>query len=154
MDIDLWWVWAVVAVLVALSELHAPGYYLIWIALGAAVTAAGMALWELSLHAQLALFAAASSLSCVCGYFVYRRLNVAPDSTLNQRGRAMIGQRGTVAADFVNGCGKVRLGDSVWLAEGPDLAQGTPVVVTSVRGTSLLVEAAQAAGSVTGMTVD
>jgi membrane protein implicated in regulation of membrane protease activity len=147
MDIDLWWVWAVVAVLIALSELHAPGYYLIWIALGAAVTAAGAAVWDMSIHAQLALFAAASALSCVCGYFVYRRLDVATDSTLNQRGRAMIGQRGTVVADFVDGCGKVRLGDSVWLAEGPDLAQGAPVVVTSVRGTSVLVVPAQAIGT-------
>ncbi len=153
MEIDLWWVWAVVAVLIALSERHAPGYYLIWLALGAAVTAAGTAAWDISIHAQLALFAAASALSCVCGYFVYRRLNVATDSTLNQRGRAMIGQRGTAVADFVNGCGKVRLGDSVWLAEGPDLAQGAPVVVASVRGTSLLVEPVQAANTVTGITV-
>ena len=104
-------------------------------------------MWDMSIHAQLALFAAASALSCVCGYFVYRRLNVATDSTLNQRDRAMIGQRGTVAADFVNGRGKVRLGDSVWLAEGPDLAQGAPVVVTSVRGTSVLVVPAQAIGA-------
>lgn len=55
----------------------------------------------------------------------------------------MIGQRGTVAADFVHGRGKVRLGDSVWLAEGPDLPQGAPVVVISVRGTSVVVSASE-----------
>ena len=53
----------------------------------------------------------------------------------------MIGARALCACPFLNGHGKVRLGDSVWLAEGPDLAEGTPVTVKSVRGTSLIVEA-------------
>ena len=33
------WIWAIGAVVVALLELHAPGCYLIWVALGGAVTA-------------------------------------------------------------------------------------------------------------------
>ena len=42
----------------------------------------------------------------------------------------------------MNGEGKVRLGDSIWLAEGPALDEGTPVIVRSVRGTRVVVEAA------------
>ena len=32
-----------------------------------------------------------------------------------------------------------KLGDSVWLAEGPNLEIGTPVIVTGMRGTVVLV---------------
>jgi predicted membrane protein len=35
-----WWGWAILAALLGLAEMHAPGCYLIWIALGAALTAA------------------------------------------------------------------------------------------------------------------
>ena len=46
----------------------------------------------------------------------------------------MLGSRGTVCEPFAGGQGKVRLGDGVWLASGPELAEGTPVVVTAVQG--------------------
>ena len=58
---------------------------------------------------------------------------------LNQRGLEMVGARGKVIEVLANGHGKVELGDSVWLAEGPDLVLGSPVVVTSVRGTVVIV---------------
>jgi inner membrane protein len=139
-----WWVWASGAALLAVAELHAPGAYLIWIALGAAVPAVVAAASDASLEAQLGSFAVASVLSCVGGYFVYRgrRHRQAP---LNQRDRSMIGSRGVVCEALVGGRGKVRLGDSVWLAEGPELASGTPVVVRGVRGLTVVVEASAAA---------
>ena len=139
-----WWLWVVLAGLLALAELHAPGSYLIWIALGAVLTSAVHAAFGASLAGQLATFAASSALSCVAGYFVYRRLGPRRrrgETPLNDRGMAMVGARGTVCEGFLAGRGKVRLGDSVWLATGPDLAEGTPVVVSAVRGTTLVVAA-------------
>ena len=139
-----WWSWGVLAVLVAIAELHAPGYYLIWIALGAAITAVIDAIAPLTVAGQFATFICASVVSCGGGYFVYRKVypseNEHPDQSLNQRNRGMIGTTGIVCERFSNGYGKVRLGDSVWLAEGPDLAEGTAVVVKSVRGTRVIVE--------------
>ncbi len=136
-----WWVWAVLAAGVGLAELHMPGSYLIWIALGAALTAAIDAIWGLSFPAQIGTFAVASALSCVLGYFVYRKIN-HEEPALNQRDVQMIGSRGVTCETFVNGRGKVRLGDSVWLAEGPNLADGVPIVVTALHGTSVIVAAA------------
>jgi inner membrane protein len=136
-----WWVWASGAALLAVAELHVPGAYLIWVALGAALTAIGAAVWSGSLEAQLGIFAIASVLSSLGGYFVYRgRARQPPAAPLNERARAMVGARGVVCAPFVAGRGKVRLGDGVWLAEGPDLAPGTPIVVRAVRGTAVVVE--------------
>jgi membrane protein implicated in regulation of membrane protease activity len=136
-----WWAWAVLAAAIGLAELHVPGSYLIWIALGAALTAAADAAWDLSISAQIGVFAGASALSCIAGYFVYRKVGRprSTDSPLNQRNLLMVGARGIVCTPFVGGRGKVRLDDSVWLAEGPNLAEGTPVTVTAVRGARLLV---------------
>ena len=145
------WAWIVLAGVLGLGEMHVPGAYLMWIALGAALTGAADAAVGLSLAGQLAVFAAASALSCATGFFVYRNLyrRRHGEVLLNARSQAMIGTRGTVCEAFANGQGKVRLGDGVWLATGPDLAEGAPVVVSAVRGTRLVVQAAkpQAAGA-------
>ena len=135
------WIWAIGAVVVALLELHAPGCYLIWVALGGAVTAIAAFTAVPGLTGQLVLFAAASLVSCVIGYFVYRRVMAAdPDAEpINSKQHALIGMRGAVDVALANGAGKVRLGDSVWLAEGPDLPVGAAVVVTAVRGTTVIV---------------
>lgn len=138
-----WWVWVTLAAALGLAELHAPGAYLIWLAVGAAVTAFAHAAWGLSLEGQIACFAAASAASCLAGYFVYLRLyrsRTVDDMPLNQKDLALLGARGAVCVAIVNGQGKVRLGDSVWLAQGPNLPEGTPIVVKGVRGTAVLVE--------------
>ncbi len=139
-----WWAWAIAAAVIGLAELHAPGSYLIWIALGPGLTAVVVALWDFSIAAQLGIFAAASAVSCIVGSFVYRRMTVPrrADTLLNQRNLQLVGARGVVCEAFAGGYGKVRLGDSVWLAQGPDLAEGTAVVVRSVAGTRVSVEVA------------
>jgi membrane protein implicated in regulation of membrane protease activity len=136
-----WW-WAAAAAIIAILELHAPGYYLIWLAVGAALTATLESLIGLSLSGQLFVFAVASGLSCLAGYFAYRNLGVFDKfaAGINQKGVSMVGTRGIVSVDLANGQGKVRLGDSVWLAEGPDLPAGTPIRVTAVRNTVVIVE--------------
>jgi len=137
-----WWAWACLAALIGWAELHAPGSYLIWIAIGAGLTAALEAGWRLSLSAQIGAFAVLSAISCGVGYFVYRRFNQPKEAgPLNQRNLLMIGAQGVVCVDIVNGQGKVRLGDSVWLATGPNLPEGTQVIVKSAQGTRIIVEA-------------
>ena len=140
-----WWAWVIFAGVLALAELHVPGSYLVWIAVGAALTGAADAAFGLSVEEQLGIFAASSGLSCVVGYFVYRRMHRQHrgETLLNDRSLAMVGARGTVCEAFSNGRGKVRLGDGVWLADGPDLAEGAPVVVSAVRGTRLVVQGMQ-----------
>jgi membrane protein implicated in regulation of membrane protease activity len=140
-----WWAWAIVAAAIGFGELHAPGSYLIWIAFGAAATAAVSAALAVSLTVQIEVFAAASALACLLGYSIYRatgrRLPAA--ALLNRRELLAVGEHGSVCEGLVNGRGKVRLGDTVWLAEGPDLPVDARVVVTAVRGARLIVEAAE-----------
>lgn len=135
------WIWAIGALGAAVAEILAPGFYLIWFAAGAAITALASFAVDLALTTQLLLFAAASAVSCVAGYFVYQRMiaPIAGTSPLNQHDLEIVGATGTVFEALKNGHGKVELGDSVWLAEGPDLAVGTPIVVTGARGTVVVV---------------
>jgi inner membrane protein len=82
------------------------------------------------------------ALSCATGFFVYCRMQPALGGAppVNEPQRALLGARGVACEAFVSGRGKVRIGDSVWLANGPDLAEGTPVVVSAVHGTRLVVD--------------
>jgi len=54
----------------------------------------------------------------------------------------MIGRRVMVVEPIVNGRGKVKVGDSVWLVEGADCAVGSLVEVVGVQGVTLKVVAA------------
>ena len=54
----------------------------------------------------------------------------------------MIGAKGVVSQPIFNGQGKVKLGDTVWLAEGPELEGGAPITVTDVRGITVIVSPA------------
>jgi hypothetical protein len=145
-----WWGWAIGGAVLALAEMHTPGSYLIWIALGAALTAALDAAYGLSTSVQLVTMTVASAASCAVGYFVYRRVDrrQRDEPTLNQREALLVGERGVVCADIRHGTGKVRLGDTVWLAEGPDLPAGTAVIVRSVRRARVRVGPADAAAPV------
>ena len=137
------WFWAVAAAVIALLELVAPGYYLIWIACGAAATAVASFSIALSLSGQLIIFIAASLIFCIAGFFIYQRLmaTAANAPALNQREFDLLGATGIAAETFANGQGKARIGDSVWLAEAThEIPRGAPIVVKAVRGTTLVVD--------------
>jgi len=62
------------------------------------------------------------------------------DSGLNRRGERLVGQRVKVVESIVDGRGHVQVGDSPWLATGPDAAEGSMVLVIGVDGATLMVE--------------
>ena len=73
-----------------------------------------------------------------------RKKTDEPDaaSKLNRRGEQLIGGRYVLETAIENGRGKARVGDSLWLVEGPDLPVGASVEVTGVHGATLVVRAA------------
>ena len=62
---------------------------------------------------------------------------------LNLRGSALIGRTGVVTEPIVAGRGKIRIGDTVWIAEGPDTPTGSRVRVTNANGVVLGVARAE-----------
>jgi inner membrane protein len=60
---------------------------------------------------------------------------------LNRRAEQLIGRVLLLEEAIEGGRGKVRVGDTLWLAEGVELPAGTRVKVTGVRRDALQVEA-------------
>lgn len=135
------WVWFIVAALLAIVELVVPGVLAIWLAVAAAIVGAVVLVFDPPLAVQLAVFAVLSVLLVLASrQFLTRHPLKSDHPTLNQRGASYIGSIFAVEQDIRNGRGKVRVGDSVWLAEGEDAVAGTQVRVTGVNGSALVVE--------------
>lgn len=140
----LFWHWWILAGILMVLEIVAPGVFLLWLGIAAAVTGLvayvvpGLAWqWE-------ALIFAVLSILTVWGWRSYQRRNPTETDlpTLNRRGEQYVGRRLSLDQAIVNGRGQVKVDDSTWRVEGADLPAGTAVVVTGVKGTILVVEQA------------
>ncbi|WP_430388039.1 NfeD family protein [Dyella sp. 20L07] len=139
-----WW-WILALVLIAI-EVMLPGYFMLWIGIAAGATGLVVLVMPgLSVLSQALVFAALAFLSCAAYWYGLRpRLmrDEPGDARLNRRGEQKIGQRYALAEAIVQGRGKAKVGDGLWLVRGPDLPVGSMVEVVGVDGTTLLVKAA------------
>jgi membrane protein implicated in regulation of membrane protease activity len=137
-----WWLLALVLIG---AELMMPGFFMLWIGIAAAVLGLILIfLPELSFLTQAVLFTALALTSCfVYWRFVRHAANERSDQpNLNRRAEQYIGRRFLLDTAIVNGHGKARVGDSLWLVEGPELPAGTPIEVVAVDGSTLKVQRA------------
>lgn len=134
--------WWLLGLLLIATEMVAPGYFLLWIGIAAAVMGVvTLLLPGLPFVLQTVVFAVLAVMICgIYWKYIRPRAELRDDQPLlNKRGERMIGRRVLVAQAIVNGRGKVSVGDGEWLAEGPDLPIGSEVEVVSIRGTTLQV---------------
>ena len=140
-DLEPWWAWLVIGLLLAGAEMAVPGVFLIWLAGAALVT--GIVSWiaPIGLPAQAILFGLLAVFSVFLGKRYLRDNPVEEaDPGLNRRGRRLVGQIGTVSQAIEDGSGRIRCGDSEWLAQGKDAPLGARVRITGNEGVVLLVE--------------
>lgn len=138
------WYWWVFAVVLLVIELSTGSTYFLWPAVAGllvgliSVTPMG-AFWQV----QWLAFATLTIILFVWTPAPVRRwlYRTRSDRPLLNEGLAQkIGQRGVVDETFVNGAGKIRLGDTLWLAQsewGENLEAGSPVEVTAASSVSL-----------------
>jgi inner membrane protein len=135
------WHWLVVAAAFALIEVAAPAMVCIWLAAAALGTAA-MA-WivpGLSWEHQALIFAAFAVASVAVGRIAFTRVRLPPGAArLNRRAQTYIGRTFTLDRPIVDGRGQLKVDDTVWLVEGPDLPAGTRIRVTGAESTLLRV---------------
>jgi inner membrane protein len=136
------WLWIAAGLLLLGLEIIASGIFLFWVGLAAIAT--GLILWiiPLSLTAQLMLFAFLGLGAILLGRSIQKSQSTeATDSPfLNKRSQALLGRTLVLETAISNGAGSVRMDDSVWRVIGPELAAGVTVRVTSVDGSTLVVE--------------
>ena len=143
-DIHPAWLWLIGAALLAMFELGAPGIFLVWLAAAAVMTGLATFAFGLDLPYQLVLFGLFSIASVLVGRRVYERTpHTSTDPLLNDRAARLIGQTVIVANAIQGGEGRVKVGDSVWAARGPDAPEGARVRITGTEGSCLRVVPAE-----------
>ena len=95
----------------------------------------------IGLPVQIMIFAALAMIAVFSGRRYLASNPVVPaDPLMNDRGGRMVGETVVVTHAIDDGHGKVRHGDSEWLAKGPDAEPETRMRVTGHDGVVLLVE--------------
>jgi hypothetical protein len=139
-----YWYWAVLGAVLGVIEVAVPAMVCIWLAAAALGVAAvswrypGLA-WE---H-QALIFAVLAIASVTLGRtaFAHTRASAnASDRHLNRRAESYIGRMFTLDGAIVDGRGRLRVDDTIWLVAGPDLPAGTRVRVTGAENTVLRIE--------------
>ncbi|MCV9998434.1 NfeD family protein [Pararhizobium sp. YC-54] len=141
------WSWWVLGLMLLAAEVVAPGVFLVWIGIAAILTGAvSLLLWEAGFwvwQAQMVFFAVLS----VAAVFIGRRLlarsgDTSDEPLLNQRGASLIGRTAVLEQPIAEGRGRIRLDDTTWTVNGPDLPAGSRVKVIGSTGGRLTVESA------------
>jgi len=135
----VFWHWLAIAAAFGVVEIAAPAMVCIWLAaaaLGVAVVTwlvPGVA-WE---H-QALIFAALAVTSVAFGRLAFTRIRSRSSRLrLNRRAETYVGRTFTLDRPIVDGRGRLRVDDTIWLVEGPDLPVGTRVQVTGADNTML-----------------
>ena len=135
------WNWLILSLVLYGLEAVIPGVNMVWF--GTAALVVGMLVFATGITWpwQLVVFAAIS----ICTAFAVKRFarsrshqSDLPD--LNVRGAQYIGREFVVAEAINGGRGRVRVGDTLWQAEGEDVPAGTRVRVKDVNDAVLMVE--------------
>lgn len=133
--------WLILGLLLLIAEMASGTTYLLWPAVAAFITALA-AYFGVASGIQIAIFAVLVIALTYWGRPLVQRFRKREDSTLNERGAALVGTRGIVT-EFANGAGSVKLGDTVWRAVSDEaLTSGESVQVSAVDGVTLTVKRA------------
>ncbi len=141
------WHWAGIGIVLLTLEVAVGTFDLLWVSMAAVLTAlfaliipAPIGAWQ----GQLIFFAIVAVAFLVAGRTWFKGLRRVPVSHPNHNDRiaALIGQKGEAATSFDGGQGKVKIGDTVWLARQADetvIVEGDQVIVSGAEGTLLKV---------------
>jgi membrane protein implicated in regulation of membrane protease activity len=139
------WNWLILAVLLFILETIVPGVHFLWFGIAAVIVGGIAVATGIAWPWQLVAFGVISVLT-VFGVRRFFRAEAAhtdqPD--LNIRAQQYVGRMVVVEQAIQNGRGKVRVGDTLWQAQGLDAPEGTRVKVTATNGNVLVVERATA----------
>lgn len=137
------WSWFLLGLALFALETVIPGVHFLWFGVAAAIVGALALITGIAWQWQWVAFAliAVATVSWVRRYTTPEAAKSdTPD--LNVRGQQYVGRVVTIEQAIISGRGKVRVGDTIWPAEGPDMGVGKKAKVVGSNGTVLRVEAA------------
>lgn len=134
--------WMLGGLVLVVIEGMAPGYFLIFPGFGCFAAALVSVLFPIALGGSITVFVVATLVLALIAAGPYRRMLQGRTRTNVNSADRLVGTLGRVEETIAHGSGKVRLGDTVWLAAGPDLAIGTAIRVVAIEGTRVQVDRA------------
>jgi len=140
-SLDPHWAWLALGLMLAVAEMVIPGVFLIWLAGAALVTGFLAMVLPMGMPLQIVLFAVLAIVAVFSGkrYLAAHPVEAA-DPKMNDRGARLVGQTALVVQAIEFGSGRVKIGDSEWIARGANVAVGEHVRVSGSEGSILLVE--------------
>ena len=138
-----YWDWFIAGLVLVILEIFAPGAVFLWLGIAAGVVGAVVFFApHLDWKFQFTLFAVLSVVSIVVSRRYLKRRPLETDHpNLNRRGAQYVGRDLILDAALSGGRGRLRVDDTTWRVEGPDLPAGAKVRVTAVNGATLKIEA-------------
>ena len=136
------WNWFILAALLLLIEILAPGMFMLWLGLSAILVGIISSAVVWSWQAQLIAFAVFAIAAVPAWRHFARKVEKPAESPfLNRRAEGYVGREFTLDKPIVGGVGTIRIDDTVWRIKGPDCPAGSRVRVSRAEGADLLVEA-------------
>ena len=138
------WFWWIIAAILLLVELMAPGVFFMWLAFAAASVGSVTYFFVLTWQIEALLFAgfAVAYVYLAAPWYSKNKHLDSDQPNLNQRIYAFVGKNYVLVEPIVNGHGKIDIDGTRWELLGPDLAAGAKVHVTGVEGMRLRVKEA------------
>ena len=121
--------WLVAAGVFLILEMLLPGFFFLWLAAGAGVVAAVVAIFPLGWEWQLVLFSVLSVISVLIWHRYFSRKQNEPE-VLNNRAARYIGRVFVLIEPIGPGRdGMIQVDDTFWRVRGPEAPAGTKVKV-------------------------
>jgi inner membrane protein len=138
----VFWYWWVIALVLLVVEILAPGFFFLWMAVSGFITGAMVLLIPaISMNMQVLVFSVMSVVAIMVWKFYGKKHPIESDHPLlNKRGDQYIGRVFSLYEPIKNGQGKIKVDDSIWKVRGEDCTIDNRVKVIAVRGTVFEVE--------------
>lgn len=138
----VFWYWWVLALILLVIELVAPGFFFLWMSAAGFVTGCLVLVFPATPeNFQIFEFSVLSIAAITAWRFYSKRHPIESDRPLlNKRGAQYIGRVFNLYAPIENGQGKIRVDDTIWKVHGPDCGLDARVRVVAINGTIFEVE--------------
>ncbi|EJF90440.1 NfeD family protein [Bartonella tamiae] len=139
------WNWIIFGFLLLLLEVLLPGVFLMWFGIGALLTAllimilgdvADFSTWQ----SQIVIFLIFSVLMVMVGRQFFQRKADSDQPLLNKKTDELFGKTVVLSDPIINGEGRIRIDDTIWRINGPDLESGTRIKILSFDNGVFIVE--------------
>jgi len=138
----VFWYWWVIALILLVIEILAPGFFFLWMAISGFITGAMVLLIpSTGMNMQVLVFSVLSVATILVWKFYGKKHPIESDHPLlNKRGNQYIGRVFSLYEPIKNGQGKIKVDDSIWKVHGEDCNINSRVKVIAIRGTVFDVE--------------